>query len=148
MKHHGALGGYATVYVAGDVDNAKKKLESARKDRVSFDVYKAEEASQRFRLPIDRIGDLVVVADERTVLGISPEFHDFDQIPRLRTHGSTSEQDVPLLTNFELKNLSVWSDLKNGDLRNFDLFKVLLNGKKDPEVVLSIDVPKDKLTQQ
>ena len=142
MKHHGALGGYATVYVAGDVDDAKKKLESARNDRVSFDVYKAEEASQRFRLPIDRIGDLVVVADERTVLGISPEFHDFDQIPRLRTHGSTSEQDVPLLTNFELKD-DVLSDLKNGDLRNYDLFKVLLDVYS--EVVLDVEVPEKDL---
>ena len=129
VKHHSALGGYCCVYVAGDVDNAKKQLENARDDRVSFEVYKAREASELFKLPIDRIGDLVVVADEHTVLGISPEFHDFDQIPRLRTHGATSEQHVPLLSNFELTNDCLSWRLKDGTMRNFDLFDVLLNGK-------------------
>jgi phosphonoacetate hydrolase len=128
VKHHGALGGYATVYVDGDVDGAKERLESARDDRVNFDVYKAKEASEMFELPIDRIGDLVVVADRRTVLGITPEFHDFEQIPRLRTHGSLSEQDVPLLSNFELKEDRLSSRLQNGKMRNFDIFDVLLNG--------------------
>lgn len=129
VKHHGALGGYATVYVDGDVDSAKERLESARDDRVNFDVYKAKEASEMFELPIDRIGDLVVVADRRTVLAITPEFHDFEQIPRLRTHGSLSEQDVPLLSNFELKEDRLSSRLQNGTMRNFDIFDVLLNGR-------------------
>jgi phosphonoacetate hydrolase len=128
VKHHGALGGYATIYV-DDADSAKETLQKSRDDRVGFDVYTAKEACEKFELPIDRIGDLVVVADERTVLGVTPDFHDFSQIPRLRTHGALSEQDVPLLSNMELSDDRLSSRLESGAMRNFDLFDVLLNGR-------------------
>ena len=129
VKHHGSLGGYATIYVE-DVNGAKRTLEEARDDRLNFDVYTAKEASEMFELPIDRIGDLVVVGDHRTVLGRTPEYHDLSEVPWLRTHGAVSETDVPLISNFELSEERLRNRLGSGAMRNFDIFDVLLNGSK------------------
>ena len=58
------------------------------------------EAAARFELPSDRIGDLVVVSQQDTVIGTSRNRHDLSglDVP-LRSHGGTSEQKVPLLVN-------------------------------------------------
>ena len=47
-----------------------------------------------------------------------------------------------MLFRSELKD-DVMSDLKNGDLRNYDLFKVLLDVYS--EVVLDVEVPEKAL---
>eukprot|EP00939_MAST-03C_sp_MAST-3C-sp1_P002631 g2631.t1 len=128
VAHHGALGGYATVYLddLSEVDEAVRVLEDAIDDRVGFTVHRADDACKEFDLPRDRIGDLVVVADKATVLGRTTDFHDLGQIPRLRSHGAISEQIVPFLSNVGLESDDSEA-LRGGSLRNFDLFSVLLN---------------------
>eukprot|EP00940_MAST-03C_sp_MAST-3C-sp2_P001201 g1201.t1 len=102
VAHHGALGGYATVYIGSDdISRAMSVLEGAVTDRIGYSVYRSEEACGAFDLPADRIGDIVIVGDKNTVLGKSPEFHDIEQVPRLRSHGALSEQVVPILSNVE-----------------------------------------------
>ena len=58
------------------------------------------DAAAKFELPADRIGDLVVVSKQDTVIGTSRERHDLSglEVP-LRSHGGLSEQKVPLIMN-------------------------------------------------
>ena len=86
-------------------------------------VLTREQAAQRFELPADRIGDLVVVADHLTVLGTRQAEHDLTGLTvPLRSHGGLSEQKVPLLFNRALQGLA-----PGRRLRNFDVFDLALN---------------------
>ena len=79
-------------------------------------------ASVRFELPADRIGDIVVFADAKTVIGTRPADHDLSALQApLRSHGGRAEQKVPMFTNRAIV-------LPEGRrLRNFDAFDVALN---------------------
>ena len=52
---------------------------------------RASRRAQRFELPADRIGDLVVVSERFTVIGTSARRHDLSalEVP-LRSHGGIS----------------------------------------------------------
>ena len=65
---------------------------------------------QRFELPADRIGDLVVVSERSTVIGTVAARHDLSalEVP-LRSHGGISEQRVPLIVNRPLAGLDAGS---------------------------------------
>jgi phosphonoacetate hydrolase len=43
-------------------------------------VLTKEEAVSRFRLPSDRIGDLIVLGDQLTTFGRTPEWHDLSGV--------------------------------------------------------------------
>jgi phosphonoacetate hydrolase len=117
VVHHGALGSFATVYVKADL---KKKIQSLRGIEV---VLTREEAAQRFELPPERIGDLVVVSTRHVVIGTSKAKHDLSGLKEpLRSHGGISEQKVPLLFNRKLHGLPA-----GRRLRNFDAFDLALN---------------------
>jgi len=82
-----------------------------------------DEAAQRFELPADRLGDLVVVSTRHKVLGTSAVRHDLSGLSEpLRSHGGTSEQKVPLLCNRRLT-----ADTASRRWRNFDAFDLALN---------------------
>jgi phosphonoacetate hydrolase len=99
VVHHGALGSFATVYLPNGVDlpEACARLQAVRGIEV---VLTREQAAERFELPADRIGDLVVVSERFTVIGTSAARHDLSalEVP-LRSHGGISEQRVPLIIN-------------------------------------------------
>ena len=80
------------------------------------------EASAKFQLPPERMGDLVVVSTRHKVLGTSLSKHDLSGLTEpLRSHGGISEQKVPLIMNRA-------TDLPPAArLRNFDIFDVVLN---------------------
>ena len=81
------------------------------------------EAAQRFELPPDRIGDIVVVSERSFVLGTSRSRHDLSQLELpLRSHGGISEQRVPLIINRRIEGLDA-----NRRWRNFDAFDLALN---------------------
>lgn len=119
VVHHGALGSFATVYVTNTVA-ASKALSALPGVEL---VLSRDEASRRFELAPDRIGDLVVVSDHLTVLGTSADRHDLSglNVP-LRSHGGISEQKVPLLFNRPLRDV-----VPGRRLRNFDVFDLALN---------------------
>ena len=76
------------------------------------------EAAQRFELPPDRIGDIVVVSERSFVLGTGRSRHDLSQLELpLRSHGGISEQRVPLIINRPIEGLDA-----NRRWRNFDAF--------------------------
>jgi phosphonoacetate hydrolase len=119
VVHHGSLGSAATVYLFGrDSTRAAAALRALPGVEA---VYGRAEAAERFELPADRIGDLFVVGDQRTVLGIRPERHDLSHVMTgLRSHGGLAEVPVPLIVNRPRGR-------PRTGLRNFDAFDLALN---------------------
>jgi len=122
VVHHGALGSFATVYLpeSSDVQGACDRLARVRGMEV---VLPRAQAAERFELPADRIGDMVVVSERFTVLGTSAARHDLSalEVP-LRSHGGISEQRVPLIVNRPTPALN-----RQRRFRNFDAFDLALN---------------------
>lgn len=121
VAHHGALGSYATVYVSPDADVATIQHAIAAVPGIELVLDKAQ-AAERFELPPDRIGDLVVVSERLTVIGTTPARHDLSGLDApLRSHGGLSEQKVPLLFNRAVTAPT------GQRLRNFDILRLALN---------------------
>jgi phosphonoacetate hydrolase len=122
VAHHGSLGSYATVYLPAGSNAAELSAKLQRLQGVEV-VLSGEEAAERFELPRDRIGDLVVVSERLYVIGTSPSRHDLSGLDApLRSHGGISEQLVPLLFNTPLVDVDPAKRL-----RNFDVFDLALN---------------------
>ena len=120
VVHHGALGSFATVYLATDrLMDAAVRIKSLPGIGL---VLTRDEACHRFELPPDRVGDLVVVSERLSVIGTSRGRHDLSGLDApLRSHGGLSEQQVPLLANRPA------ADLPYRRWRNFDAFDLALN---------------------
>jgi phosphonoacetate hydrolase len=89
------------------------------------------EAAQRFFLPPELIGDLVVLADRRTTLGRAVEWHDLRAVEAgLRSHGGLNERTVPFIVNRPLRS-DYTAQLNAGTVNNYDLFDFLLNATED-----------------
>ncbi|MGE5513384.1 MAG: phosphonoacetate hydrolase [Bacteroidota bacterium] len=121
VAHHGALGGFATVHVPAGSDMGALLGKLRAIEGIELAITKAE-ACERFELPGDRIGDIVVISTRHKVLGTAAEKHDLSGLDEpLRSHGGLSEQRVPMLANRKMV-------LPAGRrLRNFDAFDVALN---------------------
>jgi phosphonoacetate hydrolase len=121
VVHHGALGSFATAYLPEEVraDTIKRLGEL---DGMSLALNRAE-GCEKFELPENREGDVILVSEAGKVLGTSADRHDLSALKEpLRSHGGTSEQRVPLLCNRSTPGLDV-----NKRLRNFDAFDIALN---------------------
>jgi phosphonoacetate hydrolase len=122
VVHHGALGSFATIYLAPGANSAGVMASIATipgMDRVLDRASAAEE----LELPPDRMGEIVAISDRHTVIGTSVTRHDLSGLDApLRSHGGISEQQVPLILNRRVRGLP-------GDhrLRNFDAFDLALN---------------------
>jgi phosphonoacetate hydrolase len=122
VVHHGALGSYATVYLPSDVDPHALAARIAALRGIETVLTRAQ-AAERFELPADRIGDLVVVSTRSVVIGSAASRHDLSGLDApLRSHGGISEQPVPLLMNRPIAGLDM-----NRRWRNFDAFDWVLN---------------------
>ncbi|RLI07006.1 hypothetical protein DRO24_03915 [Candidatus Bathyarchaeota archaeon] len=93
--HHMNLGGSAYLYLE-DVEEARRILSEAEGIELALT---RDEAAERFRLPRDRIGDLMLLAEEEYTLGLNPSspYRDVE----LRSHGSLHEADVPLILSLD-----------------------------------------------
>jgi len=122
VVHHGALGSFATVYLPAGADGVDALLDRLRSvEGVDVAISQAE-ACERFELPPDRIGDIVVISKIHKVLGTSRERHDLSGLTEpLRSHGGLTEQVVPMIANRAV------SMPAGRQLRNFDVFDVALN---------------------
>ena len=122
VVHHGALGGFVTVYLPTEIDVPAVVARVADLQGVDCALSRAE-GCERFELPEDRMGDMLVVAGHNTVIGTTPERHDLSGLDApLRSHGGLSEQRVPFIINRATPSLSV-----DRELRNYDIFDVALN---------------------
>ncbi len=118
VVHHGALGSFATAYLPAGVDTAD--LIARLRARPGIDVVLTrEQAAERFELPADRIGDIVLTSTADTAIGTSAGRHDLAALTEpLRSHGGLAEQRVPFIVNRAV-------DLAEAPaLRNFDAFHV------------------------
>jgi phosphonoacetate hydrolase len=122
VVHHGALGSFATVYLAAGTDAGALATRLATRLGIESVLTRAQ-AAERFELPADRIGDLVVVSERFTVIGTSAARHDLSALDvPLRSHGGVSEQRVPLILNRPIAGLD-----RQRRWRNFDAFDLVLN---------------------
>ena len=122
VVHHGALGSFATVYLPADSDLAALLPRLAALRGIEAVLTRAQ-AAERFELPPDRIGDIVVVSERSTVIGTKAARHDLSALDApLRSHGGVSEQRVPLILNRRIDGLA-----PNRRWRNFDAFDLALN---------------------
>ena len=122
VVHHGALGSFATVYLAPGADVEPVLEFVAALPGIDLALPR-DLACDRFELPPDRVGELVVVSARHKVIGTSVERHDLSALTEpLRSHGGVSEQQVPLLFNRPLVDLPA-----GRRLRNFDIFDLALN---------------------
>ncbi|MCM8732470.1 phosphonoacetate hydrolase [Hephaestia sp. GCM10023244] len=120
VAHHGALGSFATVYV--EADKVSAVIDAAKAIEGVTVAITAAKACERFELPADRIGDVVILSDRHKVLGTAAAKHDLSGLTEpLRSHGGLTEQTVPMIANRAIK---VSPDRV---LRNFDIFDVALN---------------------
>jgi len=121
VVHHGALGSFATIYLR---DPARADEIAARLEGVAgIDlVLGRAAAAERFELPADRIGDLVVVGSGDTAVGGAQADHDLSGLDApLRSHGGLAEQRVPLISNRPIPAEP------GRHWRNFDAFDLGLN---------------------
>jgi phosphonoacetate hydrolase len=113
--HHGGLGSFATVYLDPAVDVLDIAQRVSKLSGIELTLTR-EKAADRFALPPDRIGDLVVIGDRDTTIGTTPERHDLTGLREpLRSHGGLAEQDVPFLVNRRLKSSPSGYRLHNYD---------------------------------
>ncbi|TGU94327.1 phosphonoacetate hydrolase [Mesorhizobium sp. M00.F.Ca.ET.151.01.1.1] len=117
VVHHGALGSFATAYLPDGADQAGIMARLAKIDGIML-VVDSPDACERFELPADRIGDIVLISTENKTIGTSEHRHDLAALNEpLRSHGGLTEQKVPFIVN------RVLPDLPNEPtLRNFDAF--------------------------
>lgn len=126
VRHHGALGSFVRVYISSkdlvrpmiDFCTSMPGVETARS---------GEQAAKTFEQPLDREGDIVVIAKKNVVIGSRQDEHDLSQLGdhRLRSHGGISEQEVPLLLSQPAASAYT---LAKRNWRNFDAFDLALNG--------------------
>jgi len=122
VVHHGALGSFATVYLPAEIDTPALVARLAAQRGVES-VWTRAQAAERFELPADRIGDIVVVSERSTVIGTAAARHDLSALDApLRSHGGVAEQRVPLILNRPIASLD-----PQRRWRNFDAFELALN---------------------
>ena len=93
VLHHQNLSGSAYVYL-DDSGRAEEATLCLQEESGIEGVLFREEASVKYHLYPDRIGDLMLLADDRTVFGELPENRVEVQV---RSHGSLHEQEVPII---------------------------------------------------
>jgi phosphonoacetate hydrolase len=93
VVHHQNLGGAAYVYLRdlGSEEDARERL--LEEPGVEA-VLNRLEAAEKYHLHSGRIGDLMLLADVRTVFGDLPDSRVEVQV---RSHGSLHEQEVPII---------------------------------------------------
>jgi phosphonoacetate hydrolase len=121
VVHHGALGSFATVHIPAGA-NARDLINRIMKlDGIDLALTQRE-ACDRFELPADRIGDIVITSSRHMTLGTAAEKHDLSGLDEpLRSHGGLTEEKVPLIANRQLNIPG------KAHLRNFDVFHIACN---------------------
>lgn len=122
VVHHGALGGFATAYLpeGADVANVLSTLNAM--DKIEW-AGSGAEGCERFELPPERLGDIIVISARNVAVGSSPEKHDLSALKEpLRSHGGLSTQAVPMIVNRKATGIDA-----GRTIRNFDAFDIGLN---------------------
>ena len=122
LKHHRGFGGTAWVYLNKPSD--RDKVIAALSSVAGIEsVMTREEAASRYSLYASRIGDICVFGDKDTVFGdLDRTIEDLPE--NYRSHGSTSELNIPLFA-YNAKGLPSESYFEH----NVDLARWLYRGR-------------------
>jgi len=134
VGHHGALGGFVRVWCRGRA-TAEDVITALLSTNGIELVFNKETACRIFDLPVDREGDVVVVAKKDVCIGTSIHNHDLSGLDghRLRTHGGISEAKVPIIFNYPLnEQYRILAGLNT--LKSYQIFDYALNGLQIDEV--------------
>ena len=128
VAHHGALGGFVRVYCHGALD-PEDVMRATRSLPGVEAVYDRATAARLFDLPLDREGDVVVIARADTVIGAAAAGHDLSGLKghRLRSHGGVSERAVPFILNRPLRP-EYATRAAAGGLKSSQIFDFAING--------------------
>lgn len=118
VVHHGALGSFATAYLPESADQPDLIGKLLAVDGLEV-VLDKREACERYGLPPDRIGDIVIISGENMTVGTSEHRHDLAALDvPLRSHGGLHEQTVPFIVNRPMPSLAAAPVLRNFDVLN------------------------------
>ena len=92
VVHHGNQGGAAYVHLENE-ETLAGAIAILKAHHGIEDALTRQEATARFDLMPERVGDIMVLADSVTVFGVMDEA---EREVRLRSHGSAHESVVPL----------------------------------------------------
>ena len=128
VAHHGSFGGFVRVYCNGKA-SPQDVIAVARELPGVEMVCDKETTARMFDLPVDREGDVVVISDKETCIGMTPAKHDMSGLAghRLRTHGGVSEAKVPFMLNYPLYETYA-ARASRGGLKNYHIFDFAING--------------------
>ncbi|MDP6108746.1 MAG: phosphonoacetate hydrolase [Rhodospirillales bacterium] len=128
VGHHGALGGFVRVYCNVGLE-ASRVIEAIEGTPGIEQIMTAETVCRELEQPLDREGDVAVLADKVTVIGAREVDHDLSALKghRLRTHGSVYEANVPFVISDPLNNAYAERGALGG-LRSHEIFDFAING--------------------
>lgn len=127
VRHHGALGSFVRVYLKdlAKLDSVLAYCESLPEVEVAVS---GKEAAEKYEMPLDREGDIVVISKPDTVIGSRKSEHDLSQVTDhpLRSHGGLSEQAIPIIMSKRI-NDTAKAVAAAKQWRNYDIFDLVLN---------------------
>jgi phosphonoacetate hydrolase len=128
VGHHGALGGFVRVYCNEGLE-PDRVIEAIEGTPGIEKIMTAETICRELEQPLDREGDVAVLADKVTVIGTRASDHDLSGLKgkRLRTHGSLHEASVPFVISEPLNGAYAGRGAAGG-LRSHEIFDFAING--------------------
>lgn len=129
VRHHGALGGFVRVWCRNRHVTPAAIIDAVQHLPGIDLALTREQACQRFDLPADREGDVVVVGDVGTVIGARQADHDLSNLQdaRLRSHGAVTEARVPFILSHPL-NARYQHRASTQVLKSHHMFDFAING--------------------
>jgi phosphonoacetate hydrolase len=128
VRHHGALGGFVRVWCLDSRADPENVIEFVQAMPGVLQAMGRIEACERFDLPPDREGDVAVIAQANVAIGAARADHDLSALGggRLRSHGGTTEAEVPILINVPVK--PAYRARASLGLHSHEIFDFALNG--------------------
>jgi phosphonoacetate hydrolase len=126
VRHHGALGSFVRVYLKDPDLHLEPALRHCRSLPQVEIALTGKDAAEKYDMPLDREGDIVVISKSDAVIGSRKSEHDLSSVKDhpLRSHGGLSEQYIPLIMSKPVRNLEA---AKERTWRNYDVFDLVLN---------------------
>lgn len=130
VRHHGALGSFVRIYLKNleNLDSVLAYCKSLPEVEVAVS---GKEAAEKYEMPLDREGDIVVISKPNAVIGSRKSEHDLSEVKDhpLRSHGGLSEQAIPVIMNKRINNTAETVAAAR-QWRNYDIFDLVLNWAK------------------
>jgi phosphonoacetate hydrolase len=129
IAHHGALGGFVRVYCRGATAKPDQIMKLLAPVEGIDSVYDRYAVCEKFDLPLDREGDVAVIATRDACVGGAEKEHDLTGLEghRLRTHGGVTEARVPFVISEPVSD-DYRQLATTKPLHSYQLFDFAING--------------------